>query len=143
MREVMTEAPTVVKADESVKRVAEVLAEEQVGSVIVCNDEDRLDGIITDRDIAIQVVAGGLDAETTSAGQLLDDTGVVTIGADSSLEDALDTMKQRAVRRLPVIDGHELIGIVSQADLARHAGNSSVGEMVEGISSLPDNTARG
>jgi CBS domain-containing protein len=58
----------------------------------------------------------------------------VTIGADDSVEEALRTMKDHKVRRLPVIDGHDLIGIISQADLAKNVDEEEVGELVEAIS---------
>ncbi len=61
----------------------------------------------------------------------------VTIGADDSIELTIETMKEHAVRRLPVIDGHELIGIISQGDLAREVSEESAGDLVEAISSAP------
>jgi CBS domain-containing protein len=143
VREIMTEAPRVVGEGESIRKVAAILADDQIGAVIVCNDEKRLQGLITDRDIATQVVARGMDADATAAGELLDGSEVITIGADDTVEVAIETMKQHAVRRLPVVDGVDLVGIVSQADLASHAAEAPVGGMVEAISRAPDNTGRG
>jgi CBS domain-containing protein len=90
--------------------------------------------MLTDRDIAIKVVAKGKDPSTTKAGELAQGKPV-TIGADDSVDEALHTMADHKVRRLPVIDGHELIGIVSQADLARNVDEEKVGDLVEAISS--------
>jgi CBS domain-containing protein len=81
----------------------------------------------------VRCIADDGDPRTVRAGDLA--TGKpVTIGADDSVEEALNTMKEHQVRRLPVIDGHDLVGIVSQADVARHLEASRVGEVVEAIS---------
>jgi len=63
----------------------------------------------------------------------------VTIGADDSVQEALHTMREHGVRRLPVIDGHDLVGVLSQADVAKNLPEESVGELVEAISSAPAN----
>jgi CBS domain-containing protein len=93
--------------------------------------------MVTDRDIALKVVARGLDPRSTTAATVSQQSEVVTIGADDSVEEALDTMKQHAVRRLPVIDGHELVGIVSQGDIARNISEKKTGDLVEAISAAP------
>jgi CBS domain-containing protein len=143
IREIMTEAPRVVGPEEPIRRVAEILADDQIGSVIVCDEDRQLRGMITDRDIATQVVARGKDADSTVAADLVDGSEVVTIGADDAVEDAIEKMMLHAVRRLPVVDGNDLVGIVSQGDLAVSAGAAPVGGMVEAISEAPDNTGRG
>ena len=142
-REIMTPNPRIVKVDESVDRIARVLADEKIGAVVVCNDERRLQGMITDRDLAVEVVAKDRDPHSTRAAELVNGREVVTIGADDDIDEAIDTMKAHAVRRLPVIDGNEVIGIVSQADIARVAKDKQVGRLVETISDSPDNTGRG
>jgi CBS domain-containing protein len=142
-REIMTGNPKIVSVDDSIRSVAQVLADEDIGGVIVCNDEKRLQGIITDRDIAVEVVAAGKDPESVRAGDLLTGRETVTIGADDSVHLAIETMKDHAVRRLPVIDGHEVIGMVSQADLAVNVADDDVGDLLAAISSARDNTGRG
>ena len=72
-------------------------------------------------------------------GELVDRTEAVTIGADDSVEEAIRTMKDHAVRRLPVIDGHSLVGMVSQADIARAMPDAKIGDLVDAISSAPPN----
>jgi len=96
-------------------------------------------GVITDRDLAVFVVAAGRDPETTKVTELLDDAEVVTIGADDSADEAIRTMKDHAVRRLPVIDGTRLVGMVSQADIARALPDAKIGDLVDAISSAPAN----
>jgi CBS domain-containing protein len=142
VRDIMTTSPHVVSTEEPIQSVARILAEEDIGAVIVCDDE-RLQGMVTDRDIATQVVAKGMDPGATTAGSLLNGGSVFTIDADDDLEAAMRAMREHAVRRLPVIEDHRLVGIVSQADLAASAGGQQVGEMVEDISQAPDNTGRG
>ena len=109
------------------------MSELDVGALPICGDDDRLKGMLTDRDIVVKVLAQGKDPDSTKAGEF-GEGKPVTIGADDSIEDAIATMKEHKVRRLPVIDGHELVGIVSQGDLARNADEEEVGELVETIS---------
>ncbi len=142
-RDIMSSNPRIVKIEDSVRDVAKILDSENIGGVIVCNTEDRLQGMVTDRDLAIEVIAAGRDPESTTAGDLVGGREVVTIGADDSIDEALETMKRHAVRRLPVIDGDQIVGLVSQADLARNIGDDRVGELIEAISDASDNTGRG
>jgi CBS domain-containing protein len=92
--------------------------------------------MLTDRDIVVKVLAQGKDPSSTTAGEL-GEGKPVTIGADDSIDHALRTMKDHKVRRLPVIDGHDLVGIVSQADLAKAIDEDKVGDLVEAISAAP------
>ena len=98
----------------------------------------RLHGVISDRDIVVRCVAEGGDPGTTSV-QEYTASETVTIGADDSVEDALSTMTRHGVRRLPVIDGQSLVGIVSQADVAKNLPEEQIGQLVEAISSAPAN----
>lgn len=103
----------------------------------ICGEDDRLKGMLTDRDIVVKVIAAGKDPSSVTAGDLADQPEVVTIGADDSVDEALRTMTEHKVRRLPVIDGHRLIGVVSEADLAKEIDKDKVGELVEAISAAP------
>lgn len=89
--------------------------------------------MVTDRDIVIKCLAAGGDPRQVKAGELAEGKPV-TIGADDSIEEAVQTMKEHQVRRLPVIDGHDLVGMVSQADIARNWPDDRVGELLEVIS---------
>jgi CBS domain-containing protein len=91
--------------------------------------------MVTDRDIVIKVVAAGKDPKATPLGDLADQEEVVSIGADDSVEEAAETMKRHQVRRLPVIDGEDVVGLVSQADLARALQPEQVGDLLATISS--------
>jgi CBS domain-containing protein len=142
-RDIMTKDPRIMKVGDTADDIAQVLAKENIGAVIICNDEQRLQGMVTDRDLAVEVLAQGKDAKSCKASDLVDGREVVTIGADDSIDLAIDTMKDHAVRRLPVIDGDKVIGILAQADIAKVANDQQVGRLVETISEAPDNTGRG
>jgi CBS domain-containing protein len=132
-RDVMSGNAECVQSTETVLQAAKKLASLDVGAMPICGEDDRLKGMITDRDIVVKVLAEGKDPAETRTGEL-GEGKPVTIGADDSVEEALRTMIDHKVRRLPVIDGHDLIGIVSQADLARALDNADAGELVEAIS---------
>jgi CBS domain-containing protein len=132
-REVMTGDAQCIGENDSVLDAAKRLSELGVGAMPICGEDQRLKGMLTDRDIVVKVLAEGRDPASTKAGEL-GEGKPVTIGADDSVDEAVQTMKQHKVRRLPVIDGHDLIGIVSQADLARSIDESQVGDLVEAIS---------
>ena len=114
---------------------AQKMKELDVGALPICGADERLKGMITDRDIVVSVLAEGKDPASTKAIDVGEGDGnTVTIGADDSLDDALETMKKHQVRRLPVIDGQKMVGIIAQADVAREAGDSATGDMVKKIS---------
>ena len=137
-RDVMTQGAECIGENETVAEAAKKMAALDVGALPICGEDDRLKGMLTDRDIVVKVLAQGKDPDSTKAGEL-GEGKPVTIGADDSIGEAIATMKEHKVRRLPVIDGHELIGIVSQGDLAQEADEEDVGDLVETISAAPDN----
>jgi len=139
VREMMTPDVALVPDDTTAADAARKMADEGVGALPVCDVDGRLCGVVTDRDLAVQIVAERRDPESTRLGELVDGSEVVTIGADDSVEEAIRTMKDHAVRRLPVIDGHSLVGMVSQADIARVMPDAKVGDLVDAISSAPPN----
>ena len=137
-REIMTPGVECVGVGETLVDAARRMRELDVGALPICGDDDRLAGMITDRDIVVKVLAEGRDPSSVKVGDLADGKPV-TIGADDPVEEALSTMSKHGVRRLPVIDGHDLVGMVSQADIARHLPEGKVGDLVEAISSAPGN----
>jgi CBS domain-containing protein len=142
-REIMTPGAEWLDVNVTVDEAARRMAEGDFGMLPVCNSEGRLQGVVTDRDIVVQVISEGRDPSSTKIGDLLNQTEVVTIGADDSAEEAIRTMKDHAVRRLPVIDGTELVGMVSQADIARALPDAKVGDLLGAISEAPSNTGAG
>ncbi|MFP5252524.1 MAG: CBS domain-containing protein [Actinomycetes bacterium] len=135
-REIMTGGAECASTEETLVDAARKMRDLEVGALPICGEDNRLHGMITDRDIAIRCVAEGADPSSVKVSELADGKPV-TIGADDPVEEALRTMKDHGVRRLPVIDGHQLIGIVSQADVARHLPDDKIGDLVEAISSAP------
>jgi CBS domain-containing protein len=132
-REIMTPDAQCVGEDQTLTDAARMMRELDVGALPICGKDDRLKGMITDRDITIGCVAEGKDPDTVKAGEYGGDE-LVTIGADDDISEALHTMMDHQIRRLPVIDGHRLVGMVCQADLARALPPKDVGELVEAVS---------
>jgi CBS domain-containing protein len=133
-RDIMTPDAKCVGENDTVLDAAKRLAELDVGSMPICGEDDRLKGMLTDRDIVVKVLAKDKDPASTKVGELADQGEVVTIGADDPIDEALRTMTEHKVRRLPVIDGHRLAGIISQADIATNIDEEKVGDLVEAIS---------
>jgi CBS domain-containing protein len=137
-RDIMSPDCTCIGESDSVLDAARKLAELNIGSMPICGDDNRLKGMLTDRDIVVKVLARGDDPASVKAGALGQGDGkTVTIGADDPIEEALRTMIDHKVRRLPVIDGHDLVGIISQADIATNLDEERVGDLVEAISAAP------
>ncbi|HEX7254847.1 MAG TPA: CBS domain-containing protein [Gaiellaceae bacterium] len=133
IRELMTKNPRTVGSDATVVEAARTMRDEDVGLVPVV-EGDRLVGTVTDRDIAIRVIAEERDPTSTKVAEVAS-TELVTIDPEQPLDEALRLMAQHQVRRLPVVeeDGR-LVGIVAQADVARHGDDRQTGQVVEQIS---------
>ena len=136
VREIMTGDAECASVNDSLVDAARKLRDLDVGALPICGDDNRLAGVITDRDIVVKCVAAGGDPSSVKVSELAEGKPV-TVGADDSVEEALRTMVEHGVRRLPVIEGHELVGVVSQADVARNLPEQAVGDLVEAISSAP------
>jgi len=133
-REIMSTNAQCVGENETLVDAARKMRDLDVGALPVCGRDNRLKGMVTDRDIVVKVIAEGGDPASTTAGTLCEGQ-IGTIGADDPIEEVLRTMKQYKVRRLPVIDGHDLVGVVSQADVAKNVPQEKVGELLKTISS--------
>ena len=132
-REIMTPDVTCVGAQETLADAARLMAELGVGSLPICGEDNRLKGMLTDRDIVVKAIAKGRNPGEVTAGDLAEGKPV-TIGADDDAQEILRTMSQYKVRRLPVIDGHDLVGIVAVADVARALPDNPVGDLIDAIS---------
>jgi CBS domain-containing protein len=131
-RDIMTQGVECVGESQTLVQAAQKMRDLDVGVLPICGDDDRLKGMISDRDIVIRCIAEGGDVNSTTAGSLAQGKPV-TIGADDSVEEVLATMSQHQVRRLPVIDGHRLVGIISEADIAAHASDQGVADTVQAV----------
>jgi CBS domain-containing protein len=132
-REIMTGGAECVGENDTLVTAARKMRDLNVGALPICGEDNRLKGVLTDRDIVVKCLADGGDPSTVRAGELAQGKPV-TIGADDDIEEAFRTMVDHQLRRLPVIDGHDLVGMVSQADLAKSLPANEVGELVEAIS---------
>jgi CBS domain-containing protein len=137
-REIMSGDATCASSEDTLVEAARKMRDLDVGALPICGQDDRLKGMITDRDIVVKCIADGGDPSKSTVGDLAAGKPV-TIGADDSVDEALRTMTQHGVRRLPVIDGHDLVGIISQADVAKNLPEEKIGDLVEAISSAPPN----
>ncbi|MFD0353367.1 CBS domain-containing protein [Streptomyces sp. NPDC127110] len=133
-REIMTPDATCIGADDSILDAAKKMTSLGVGALPICGSDQLLKGMLTDRDIVVKVLGAGKDPATCLAGEFAQGEAV-TIGADDDAAEILRTMSEHKVRRLPVIDGHTLVGVVAQADVARALPDAQVGELLEALSS--------
>jgi CBS domain-containing protein len=133
IKDVMTSNPCSIDADKSVAYAAKMMRDEDVGLAPVV-EGDKLIGMLTDRDIAIRVVAEGRNPDEVKVSEVASKQ-VVTIDPQQDLDEALRIMAKHQVRRLPVVeeDGR-LVGVVAQADVAREGDDTQTGELVEEIS---------
>jgi CBS domain-containing protein len=135
--EVMTQRPRAVTPQTSVREAAQLMEQEDVGSLPVVDDGARLVGIVTDRDVAVRVVGGGLDPDKSVVGDVAS-TDVLALTPDHDLDEALKLMAREQVRRVPiVVRENELVGMLAQADVARAEKDKATGEVVEAISRPP------
>ena len=133
VREVMSSKLCSIDTDKPVAYAAKMMRDEDVGIAPIV-EGDRLVGVLTDRDIAVRVVAEGRDPEQVKVTEVAS-RDVVTLDPQQDLDEALRLMARHQVRRLPVVeeDGR-LVGVVAQADVAQHADEQRTGEVVEQIS---------
>ena len=135
--EIMTKNPVYCLPNDTVIKAAELMKSKNIGPILVIENEQtqRLVGIVTDRDLALKVVAEGRDPKTTKVEAVMT-RKVVTCRADDDLQKALDTMAEHQLRRIPVVDNdHKILGIIAQADVATRVDQpEKTAEMVKEIS---------
>jgi CBS domain-containing protein len=132
-RDLMTPDTKCVSVHQTLTAAAKMMRDLDVGALPICGEDDKLAGVLTDRDIVVACVAEDINPVTVLAGELARGKPV-TIGADDSAEETLRTMARHQVRRLPVIDGHRLVGMVAQADVARELPEGVVGAVLREVS---------
>ena len=132
IRDVMTENPCAIDADKPVAYAAKMMRDEDVGFAPIV-EGDRLVGTLTDRDIAVRVVAEGRDPDETTVREVATNN-LITVEPEADLDEAMKLMARHQVRRLAVVHDGRLVGVVAQADVARDAKAKATGEVVEEIS---------
>ena len=135
--EVMTKDPSCCLPTDTVFDVAQLMKSEDVGPIPIVSDKQtmKLAGIVTDRDLAVKVLAEGLDSKQTKIEEVMT-TGVQTCGPDDDINNVLKLMEQHHIRRIPIVDDHDcLVGIIAQADVATRIDEpEKTHEVVEEIS---------
>ena len=131
-RDIMHEGATCVGERETLTQAAQQMRDLGVGALPICGDDDRLHGMITDRDIVIKCLAAGSDPSTTTAGELAQGN-TYHVDAGASIDEMLTVMQEQQVRRLPVTENHRLVGIVSEADIARHLPEDAIAQFVKAV----------
>ncbi len=134
-RDIMHRDATCVPADETLDRAAQLMRNMDVGALPICNN-DRLIGMLTDRDIVVRCIAEGHDPSRVRAGDLAQGTPR-WVSADTDVSEVLEMMEQAQIKRLPVIDtrnGKRLIGMICESDLARNVSDEQLAHFVEAVS---------
>jgi CBS domain-containing protein len=135
-REIMHTGATCIQENETLEDAARRMSELDVGALPICGPDDRLHGIITDRDIVVRCLAKGKDPKAMTAG-MLEQGKPVTIDAEADTDQVLRAMEEHKIRRLPVIDNHRLVGMISEADIATQLSEDRVMEVVERVYAAP------
>jgi CBS domain-containing protein len=131
-RDLMSEGAQCIREEQTLAEAAKMMRDLDVGSLPICGPDDKLHGMITDRDIVVKCVAEGGDCTETTASQLAQ--GMVHwVSADASVDDTLAMMSEHQVKRLPVVEDHRLIGMISETDLTKHLDESRLAETVSGV----------
>lgn len=132
-KDIMKPGAQWISQDETVGKAARVMAELGVGSVVVADENERMVGIITDRDIAVKCVARGLSPSSTAARELCEATPRWVIDS-ADITEVLESMEAHKIKRMPVIDSRKrMVGMISEADLARHLDEQTLGQFVTAI----------
>jgi CBS domain-containing protein len=138
-RDIMHLGAECIGENETLVAAAQKMRELHVGALPICGQDNRLHGIITDRDIVVRCVADGQDPVTMTAGQLARGTPIwVDVKADAS--EVLNTMTEHDIRRVPVLEEHQLVGMISEADLATHLDEHQLSQFTSALYSAPPNS---
>jgi CBS domain-containing protein len=136
-RDIMHTGAECIGEHESLDSAARRMRDLNVGALPICGDDDRLHGIITDRDIVVKCVAEGLDPSNVTASSLAQGKPF-TVDGGADVEQVLQVMEEHRIRRLPVTENKRLVGMISEADVARsNLSEERIGHFVESICSTP------
>jgi CBS domain-containing protein len=135
-RDIMHLGAECIGENDTLENAARQMHDLHVGAMPICGEDDRLHGIITDRDIVVKCIAEGRDPGTVTARDLAQGTPI-WVDAQADTSEVLRLMEQNTIRRLPVIDNDRLVGMISEADLATHLSQGEVGEFASAVYSAP------
>jgi CBS domain-containing protein len=128
-----------IDQNETLAAAAEMMRDLHVGALPICGSDNRLHGIITDRDIVVNVIAEGLDPQIMTAGEMAQGTPI-WVDVDDDADEVLRVMTESAIRRVPVMEEHQVVGMISEADLAVSLDQAQVKQFAESIYSAPPNS---
>jgi CBS domain-containing protein len=131
-RDIMNSGTTCIGEDQTLMEAAQMMRDLNVGSLPICGNDKKLHGIITDRDIVIKCLAEGKDPSTCTASELAQGH-VAYVDVDTDMDQIVEMMGREQVKRMPVIEDHQLVGMISEADLARHLDDKHLSEFVEHV----------
>lgn len=131
-RDIMHAGAECISESQNLQHAARQMRNLDVGALPICGDDGRLLGIVTDRDIVLKCVAHSLDPGTVTAGQLAQ-AEPVAVGPAADVDEVLHLMAENQIRRLPVTDNQRVVGMISEADLARSLPKQTVGQFVEAV----------
>jgi CBS domain-containing protein len=131
-RDIMHQGVETISAHETLDVAAKRMRDADIGALAVTDDGGGLQGVLTDRDIVLRCVATGHDPAAVRAADLMDGSPV-TAEADDDAGSVVATMSARRIRRVPVVEGRRLVGIISEADVARHLGPAEAGALAAAI----------
>ncbi|BCB87172.1 CBS domain-containing protein [Phytohabitans suffuscus] len=138
-RDIMHPGAECIAEDDTLENAARMMRDLRVGALPICGNDDRLHGIITDRDIVVRCVAMGADPRTMTAREMAQGTPI-WVDVDADQDEVLRLMESNKIRRLPVMDGHRIVGMISEADLAVHLDEQRLHQFAETIySAQPTN----
>lgn len=132
-RDLMTSPAEFLQESDSLTVAAQALKTSNVGSMPVKDDNGKVVGVVTDRDIVVKSVAEGANPDDARVADVASST-VVSVSADDDAQAVMQALSDNQVRRLPVLDGEELVGVISQADVARELSAEQTGDVVRAIS---------
>jgi CBS domain-containing protein len=135
-RDIMHLGAECIGENETLEDAARQMRDLRVGALPICGEDDRLRGIITDRDIVVKCIAEGRDPGTVTARDLAQGAPI-WVDAQADTSEVLRLMEENTIRRLPVIDNDRLVGMISEADLATHLGRAEVAEFASAVYSAP------
>lgn len=135
-REIMHPGADCVPENETLHRAAQMMRDKQVGSLPICGTDNKLKGILTDRDIVVKCIASGKDPVTVTAGELAQGTPV-WVASTANEDEVLSVMEKNKIRRVPVMEDKTLVGMISEADLAQHLPEDKLAHFVTAITQAP------
>jgi CBS domain-containing protein len=138
-RDIMHPGAECIGEDDTLESAARMMRDLRVGALPICGNDDRLHGIITDRDIVVRCIAEGGDPSTTSAREMAQGTPI-WVDAEADQDEVLRLMESNKIRRLPVMEDQRLIGMISEADLAVHLDEHRIHQFAESVYSARPTT---